>query len=666
MTEWPKARRALDTPARWLAVSGTLAAPWLFGATDAWVYLALSLWIGIGALLWLIGQAAYGRLRDLACPPAAILLFALGLFVMLQALPLPWEWVERLAPLQGRLWRDAQVAASAILGRPPLDTAPSLGEAPALSVSPAATWDSLWLFLTYAAVFVIAGETIREWRPLRRLAVLLVCSGFVMAVIALVHRFSGSREIFWFRAPRHGGDVFGPFSNRNHFAAHMNLLFGVALGLFLSSRLVRETMAWTNWRDRLAWLSTRNAGRIVLSGFALVLMAGAVCASLSRGAMVGLAAAILFFAALAALRWRRAGGLGVTAALAGLAVAAAALWLGGLRLAGRLGTLTDLARNPLEDFRLIVSLDTLRLFRTSPWFGCGFGAFHHAFPMFQSPGLQFRWLHAHNDWAQLFAEGGLVGAGLFLAALGFWLRAVLRGMDKAPRVAQLMTWGLLTGLTALAIHSVADYSLHKPANALFMSLLAGLALAAARLQGFPTPSASKPKPDSPAGRVLYRLVAIAMAAVVAVSLLVNARALRGELALARLFYWQKAEAKSPPPAAAQALTMALTEAETIRAAGNRNADGLTDAAALFLNWGLREDLDRRLRIRLAETSVVLAWDAVRAAPSDYTAWLWLARGLMAFSQVDAADTALERARTLASHPGEVRLFLPPERPPDPE
>ncbi|MFA5140833.1 MAG: tetratricopeptide repeat protein [Elusimicrobiota bacterium] len=78
--------------------------------------------------------------------------------------------------------------------------------------------------------------------------------------------------------------------------------------------------------------------------------------------------------------------------------------------------------------------DTLSLWLSHPWLGCGLGRFHIEFPAYASEALRRLWPEqaviinfAHNEYLQVLAETGIVGAALLAyvpTAAGLWfLRA---------------------------------------------------------------------------------------------------------------------------------------------------------------------------------------------------------------------------------------------------
>ena len=101
------------------------------------------------------------------------------------------------------------------------------------------------------------------------------------------------------------------------------------------------------------------------------------------------------------------------------------------------------------------------------------------------PGLvEWRWTHAngasttvryvHNEYVQLTAELGLVGAALLSAALLMLAWALWKLRDAGP--SRPLWAGVVAGICALAVHSAFDFVWHIPAIPLVAAALAGLVL----------------------------------------------------------------------------------------------------------------------------------------------------------------------------------------------
>lgn len=656
MERLSKTQRALEASARGLVTMAVVIAPWLFGAADPWAYLLICGLVGLACTVWLFALVCTPTPR-IRAPWLAFALVAMVACVALQTAVLPGALPRLLNPLSAQVTQPAQELLAAVAAA---QEAPPATESPVipltLSLAPLSTHTSLAVLIACVSAFLVILNTARRVSDVQRMVTAVVVSCFIMAVLGMVHKFSGSQEIFWFHTPRYGGNILGPFSNRNHFAAFMNMAFGLALGLFMATRPPGRLVAGPDWRDQLAWLSSRNGTRTLLTAFAMVVMGGAVCISLSRGAILSLA--VSFAVACGLIQWRLRALASMRRTLLAVAVLVGAfvLWLGIHQLVERMGTLKDVVQNPTSDFRFIVTHDTLRMFAHTWLTGVGFGAYRHAYPLFQTPPLTFRWLHAHNDWAQLLAEGGLLGAGGFLLVGILWYRHAGRRFALATDKARLLVLGAAFSLLTIALHSVFDYSLHKPANALMLAFCAAVVSA-----GVHEARTVVPGPAISSRHYLQtRIAALVVLAGLSVLLPHRNRDLRGALAFSRFLYLGRAaERASTVTELTRAVEGASREASLVMSFDRFDADALSDVTSSLLKWSGVLNLDRGLRTALLQQSADAAFWSVCAAPSSYLNWLALARAQMSLGRWDEANLCLQRARELVKHPEQVKMFAIP-------
>jgi|GEM_PF-1417417 len=656
-----RSKRYLQAFSRWTAVSAVILSPWLFGSAEPWAFMLICTLAEAACVVWLFSEIQSGP-RRLRAPVVVLGLLGLIGVLVLQSARLPLDTVRALSPFAARI---AELTRSSLEGL-------SMGEIPAdlrlqtglatLSVSPAATMRSLYLLVAYISMFLVMANTLRQWEHLQRAASVILIFSVAMTVLAIVHKFSGSEDIYWFHEPRYGGKVFGPFTNRNHLAAHLNMVFGIALGLLFSSRRVYQMLAWPDWRERLVWLTSRQAGKTILLAFAVFLTAGAVAVSLSRGALLSLAATLTLPAVVVSRR--RRGGMRALAAFipAILLMVATVFWFGSDQLVDRFGDLAVVARNPSHYGRFIVTRDTWRIFRACVLTGTGFGTFRHVYPIFQTPDLYHRWLHAHNDWAQLLAEGGVAGTLAFLGVVWLWLRVIRVRFGKSSKRARLLVLGLLFGLTTIALHSFADYSLHKPANAFLLSAMAGMSIAGVYIRRGGAPDDERSVTRTAAGRRASCLPFLAGLAALTAVITCQYREWRGEMAYPRFLYFDRlAERIAWSPDRREAVRNAAHEADLFTRYAYRNPDALAEIATAYVKWCAPDaGIARSTQVYLAEKAPQTALMAVLGAPSDYLTWLALSRTEMLTGNWDAAETALTRARRLVRYGEQVRMFEPPE------
>jgi O-antigen ligase len=118
---------------------------------------------------------------------------------------------------------------------------------------------------------------------------------------------------------------------------------------------------------------------------------------------------------------------------------------------------------------------TIPLIKDYPAFGSGPGSFYVTFPRYRPETIANFYDYAHNDYAQITAEAGLIGIGLLgslvVLTLGVALRAQWVRRDPLMRG---MSFACIMGVTAILIHSWVDFNLQIPANAVFFMVLLAL------------------------------------------------------------------------------------------------------------------------------------------------------------------------------------------------
>jgi O-antigen ligase len=109
-----------------------------------------------------------------------------------------------------------------------------------------------------------------------------------------------------------------------------------------------------------------------------------------------------------------------------------------------------------------------------PVFGSGLGTYYTVFQNYRTQNVIDYYDYAHNDFAQIAAEGGWVGlvllGGVVVLSFGAALVAQWRRRDPLMRG---LSFAAIMAVIAMMIHSWVDFNLQIPANTvLFMVLLA--------------------------------------------------------------------------------------------------------------------------------------------------------------------------------------------------
>jgi len=274
----------------------------------------------------------------------------------------------------------------------------------------------------------------------------------------------------------------------NHFAGLLEMILPLALGLaFFFWQSARHRSRRKTWRSFVEFMGQPEIVKCFLLLLVAAVMLLAIVFSFSR---MGMISALVSLGAMAAIVWigRRRNRLPVALILLLLAGGiAAAVWVGVGPVVEHFEQLPQ--NEPLVSTtqgRVAAWSDTLKLIRAHPWTGVGLGCFQYAFTAVQSAQLTYLIDHAHNDYLELAVELGLPCAAVFIGGI-FWLaarplRASLRARSSLARALALGSFG---AVVALLVHSVADFNLYIPANALVFAVILGIGYATSLDQGGP-------------------------------------------------------------------------------------------------------------------------------------------------------------------------------------
>ena len=446
-----------------LIAAGTLA----FGAVYPWAFMPL---FGAAALIGAIGllrRSPTPRVRRVGWA-----LLAVCVAIALQLAPAPRDLLAALSP-----------RAPGLLGAFSLTFAGDAAAWVPLTLNPASTRIAL-LAAGALALFLIGISGHLTGHRLRNVPRALAIFAVPLALFGILSReyLVNSNLIYGFWRPQQGGgDMFGPFVNRNHFAGWMLMATCLLVGALFGQieRTLRSHAHKSGRQRRFDWLSSAEANGIVLMTASVFVMVISLFWTLSRSAITGFAVASVAFAWLAFRREklgapRRAAGLAAIAAVALTDVA----WRGPARL----------LQNFQDDRNLLSRFDAWRdgwqVVVNFPLTGTGLNTYSDAMLFFQTRNREFHLAQAHNDYLQLLAEGGLLVAVPAVVALGLFARAVQRNLRLARDEARgyWIRVGATVGLLAVGVQEVFEFSLQMPANALLFCTLAAVALSPAHAE----------------------------------------------------------------------------------------------------------------------------------------------------------------------------------------
>jgi O-antigen ligase len=129
------------------------------------------------------------------------------------------------------------------------------------------------------------------------------------------------------------------------------------------------------------------------------------------------------------------------------------------------------------DFRWSIYAATLRAAVEFLPFGSGLSTYADVFPRFQVADVGGFIDYAHNDYLQAFMELGLAAPVIVALLFAAWLsRLVALLRHHADRSFTLLQLGAGLGMVPMMLHSMFDFALHMPANAMWFAALAGVML----------------------------------------------------------------------------------------------------------------------------------------------------------------------------------------------
>ena len=375
--------------------------------------------------------------------PCAIIAATLAL-PLFYLLPLPLEW---WAALPGRSTIAAEYQQIGI-------TAPWLS----VSLDAPATERALLSLIPPIAVFLATVQL--GHRARRSLSLLFVAGGIVSVMVGLAQLMQGPDSPLRFYPITNPSESVGFFANRNHYAALLYCLIPITAAWLVGLLADRRPERWL------------GLAASVLIYIALILGLG--MARSRAGVLLAL------FTTLGSLVL--AGVDGGRTATRTLAVIATTIVVGLLVTVqfAFFGVAARFNDGVVDQYRLTIAAITTTAAEAFQPLGSGLGTFVPVYQMFERPDalLTSYVNHAHNDWLELWLEGGwpaLAILAVFVAWLAFaiarvWRRPSAEGLTIDRALARAAT----IAIVALLLHSAVDYPLRTTAIMVLFAFCCGL------------------------------------------------------------------------------------------------------------------------------------------------------------------------------------------------
>ncbi|HLH54326.1 MAG TPA: O-antigen ligase family protein [Verrucomicrobiae bacterium] len=316
--------------------------------------------------------------------------------------------------------------------------------------------------LVYGFLFLAILNNLHRQETIQVVTYTVLFVGMAIAFYGTYQFFTSSDKVWNMIKPYpHRGS--GTFYNPNHFAGFLEMLLPLGLAYTLTGRL-------------------KPVPRVFFGYVSLVLLGG-IAVSVSKGGWIATGLSLLAFFGI--LLFQRRYRIPALALMVLLVAACAYVFPRNIFFQLRLKQMFSQNGNVNDELRYSVWRPALRMWREHPLWGVGPGHFNARFPAYRPEGLQMAPEYAHNDYLNTLADWGAVGTGLVaitwgLLAFGLvqtWSSVRLSSGDLGGKSGSnkfAFVCGAAVGLLSILLHSVVDFNLHIPANAIMAVTLMAL------------------------------------------------------------------------------------------------------------------------------------------------------------------------------------------------
>lgn len=315
--------------------------------------------------------------------------------------------------------------------------------------------------LVYAFLFFAILNNLHRQDYTHIIALTLVFLGMAISVYAIFQWVTKSHRIWGVSYADYPGRAGGTFIYPNHFAGFLEMIIPLGLCMVLMGRISHIAK--------------------ILAGYAVLVMLAGVGVTFSRGGWLVTAAMLLLVCLV--LLFQRDYRLKALVLLAVLLIAGAFLVPQAAVLQERARRMTENGGR-VDDARFSIWWSAFRMWQDHPWWGMGPGYFDYRFSQYRLPDIQLHAGYAHNDYLNTLADWGLSGAVLVAAAFAllYWgilhcwkfVRGARDDFARKKSNKQAFMTGAAIGLAAILIHSMVDFTMQLPANAILAVTLMAL------------------------------------------------------------------------------------------------------------------------------------------------------------------------------------------------
>ena len=439
-----------------------------FGAVHAWAYTCVQLFLLCLALFFVLVRIPAWRRSERGdiswiVTPVNLAAFVFLAVVVVQIIPLPGSLVRMLSPNTAAV---IKMSEGVITG--PVSNYH-------FSLYRYATFRSLMMVLAILYFYFLWLYSIKGRSQLKSSVKGVLYLGLAVCIYGLFEKVSGHGHILWWRhQAQHGFRVFGTFINPNHFAFFLNVILCLLFGYLYALMGRREKNRYDRARGLFRSFMENEPGthEIVFLSFCFGVMLVTLIMTGSRAAIFSLALSSCVILILLFVKTRKRS-LFFLIGLLFLIVLVFGQRIGVEKTIDRFEALSK--EGILQQERMVHNRAVFPIIKEYPFLGTGLGTFEHVYPRYQPANARGYRRELHNDWLQLMVETGIVG---FLTVLVGFI-ALMKGFvtlwwKRRDAFAVGVGIGCIGALMASAVHSLFDFSLHIPANALALAAVVAI------------------------------------------------------------------------------------------------------------------------------------------------------------------------------------------------
>jgi O-antigen ligase len=301
--------------------------------------------------------------------------------------------------------------------------------------------------ILYGLLFFAVLDNLTSSEHIQIILFTLLGLGVLNAFYGIFQYFTDSRHVLWFPKPTvYRGRGSGTFICPNHLAGFLEMLLPIALAYTVTARYKHLTK--------------------VFLGYAALAIAAGIGVTLSRGGYLAVAASLVVFFSL--LLWNRNFRLPAIGLMTLLIVTSTFFGVRSWQAEKRFADAKH------YNMRLLYWKPAVQMWKENFWFGVGPQHYDWRLRKWRHWQLQGRPIYVHNDYLNTVAEYGTTGGIIVGAALLTLAWSVLRTWKYVRRSNEISTrtsnrsavvLGCSIGLLAIVLHSITDFNLHIPGNA---------------------------------------------------------------------------------------------------------------------------------------------------------------------------------------------------------